>query len=324
MKHITHLINLLMKLLAKKKESVIHEFSKVYSIELEKKTITKMKNLYHLRKGKSTRPNSTGLLLLFNSCEKLKKNTKIISDNIETKKITLYETIGQIPNKGYVYLEKNIVLNPNMPNFKPNGYTKDELKDIKKKLDVIYKNIYDQDIVKYISEINNKLTECQIKSLKSFMQIKCTTILSGNDPMRDPKREYKPSNGEQSMLILNNSLCKEKDIYILDEPEMSVGHDYINSVIVPRIIELSKLGKTIIISTHDANIAVRTLPFVTVYRVDDEDKKKTYYGNPFNDSMINVENEQDRISWAKTCIDTLEGGCIAFRERGNYYGKENL
>ena len=154
--------------------------------------------------------------------------------------------------------------------------------------------------------------------------MKSVVVLSGNDPQNDSRREYTPSNGEQSMLILNHSLYKNKEVYILDEPEMSVGHDYINNIIVPRIIELSKLGKTVVVSTHDANIAVRTLPFIMIYRMEDGIKKKTYFGNPFNDNMINIDDNQDRISWAKTCIDTLEGGSIAFRERGNSYGKENL
>lgn len=40
--------------------------------------------------------------------------------------------------------------------------------------------------------------------------------------------------------------------------------------------------------------------------------------------MVNIDDQSDRIPWAQTCIDTLEGGSVAFRERGESYGKENL
>lgn len=316
---------LLLKLLDKHKEKVIHEFSKAYAIYLENLTINKIKELYQIKKGKNSKPNCTGLMLLYESCYKLNKSVEIIINHILDNKKVIYETIGRLPNKGFVYVEKSFVLNPDLSNFKPNtNYKKDDLKNLKKQLNLIKNNIYNVELTKYISDFNNKLNEANVKSLKAFMQMKSTIVLSGNDPQNDKSIEYTPSNGEQSMLILNHSLYKNKDIYILDEPEMSVGHDYINNIIVPRIIELSKLGKTVVVSTHDANIAVRTLPFIMIYRMDAGIKKKTYFGNPFNDKMVNIDDNQDKISWAKTCIDTLEGGAIAFRERGNSYGKENL
>lgn len=310
---------LLLKLLDKHKEKVIYEFSKAYSIYLENLTINKMKELYQIKKGKNSKPNSTGLMLLYDLCYKLNKSVEIIINNIENNKKVIYETIGRLPNKGFVYVEKSLVLNPDLSNFTPNKYYKrGDLKTLKKQLILIKNNIYNDGLTRYISDLNNKLNESNIESLKSFMQMKSVVVLSGNDPQNDSRREYTPSNGEQSMLILNHSLYKNKEVYILDEPEMSVGHDYINNIIVPRIIELSRLGKTVVVSTHDANIAVRTLPFIMIYRMEDGIKKKTYFGNPFNDNMINIDDNQDRISWAKTCIDTLEGGSIAFRERANY------
>ena len=40
--------------------------------------------------------------------------------------------------------------------------------------------------------------------------------------------------------------------------------------------------------------------------------------------MVNISDVNDKISWAKISIDTLEGGNIAFRERGEAYGRESL
>ena len=40
--------------------------------------------------------------------------------------------------------------------------------------------------------------------------------------------------------------------------------------------------------------------------------------------MRNYDNKELQISWAKTSIDTLEGGKEAFIERGEAYGKERI
>lgn len=317
---------LLTELLRNQKDRVIDEFSKVYSLYLEDFTIKKMKNLYQIKKGKNSKPNNIGLLNMFDSCVKIYNSTKRIIDNMNSKAVTEYKIIGEIPNKGFVNVKREIVLNPDVSSYQTfNRNNKSNLKDIKKSLIKSNECCFNGDIVESISTLTKKIKEYNITNLIDFMQMKATVVLSEHmDPKAGNVKEYTPSNGEQAMLLLNHSLYKDKDVYILDEPEMSVGHDYVNRIIVPRIIELSKLGKIIVISTHDANVAVRTLPFVTLYRCEKDDIKKTYYGNPFNDVMINVDDADDSISWAKTCIDTLEGGSIAFRERGISYGRENI
>lgn len=108
----------------------------------------------------------------------------------------------------------------------------------------------------------------------------------------------------------------KKDFYILDEPELSIGHKYINEVIVPKLKELSRQNKTIIISTHDANIAVRTLPLQTIYR----EYKKSYFGNLFIDKLICPDDNLE-LNWTETSLEHLEGGESAFLERKETYGK---
>ena len=53
----------------------------------------------------------------------------------------------------------------------------------------------------------------------------------------------------------------------LSKDPSSLGNDYISEVIVPLIKEKAKSGKRVIIATHDANIAVRTLPYNSIYRL---------------------------------------------------------
>src|SRR5690606_7288299 len=104
------------------------------------------------------------------------------------------------------------------------------------------------------------------------------------------------------------------------EPEKSLGNDYINDVIVPLLKERAKIGKKIIIATHDANIAVRTLPYNTIYRKHDLNSYKTYIGNPFSNNLVNINDSKDLLNWKDTSMKILEGGREAFGERGNIYG----
>lgn len=133
-------------------------------------------------------------------------------------------------------------------------------------------------------------------------------------------KPYAPSSGEASMVMLQEELARDADIYILDEPERSLGNEYISEVIVPLIKERARAGKRVFISTHDANIAVRTLPYSSVYRAHDHDGYKTYVGNPFTNRLLNTHDDADHLDWRNVSMRTLEGGPTAFGERGRIYG----
>ena len=104
------------------------------------------------------------------------------------------------------------------------------------------------------------------------------------------------------MLILDRALFEDKEVYILDEPERSLGNNFINDVVLPRINELAKLKKTIIIATHNANIAVRTLPFVSILKEYTNGEYKTYIGNPFVNKLINQDNEEEFKNFIHTIM----------------------
>ena len=122
------------------------------------------------------------------------------------------------------------------------------------------------------------------------------------------------------MVMLQKELEADKDVYILDEPERSLGNEYISDVIVPLIKERARAGKKIFISTHDANIAVRTLPYNSIYRCHEQLGYRTYVGNPFSNHLIDVSDSATRLDWKKVSMKTLEGGEQAFGERGQIYG----
>src|SRR5690606_4279447 len=108
---------------------------------------------------------------------------------------------------------------------------------------------------------------------------------------------YSPSSGEASMVMLQKELERDADIYILDEPERSLGNEYISDIIVPLIKERARAGKKVFLSTHDANIAVRTLPYCSVYRCHGPNGYSTYVGNPFSNYLVNVDDPADRRDW---------------------------
>ena len=320
-------LELVNKLIERQKKKVVFEFNVFHSLKLKEFTINKMKDLYLLKKGKNSKPNNCGLLNLYSKSKELFETVNSVIETIKTQSKYRYKLIGKIEGKGYVFVRKYITLNPNESKLEfDNGIKTNQLKAILDCLENIRCNFTSPKLVQHVSNFSSLKKSNEFTSLTKFMRSKNDVVLCdvSNPDENSNVEKHDPSNGEQSMLILNNSLYQEnKDIFILDEPEMSVGHDYINSSIVPRIIELSKLNKTVIVATHDANIAVRTLPFTTIYRCGDK-QKKTYVGNPFHSEMVNIDDQSDRIPWAQTCIDTLEGGSVAFRERGESYGKENL
>jgi len=131
--------------------------------------------------------------------------------------------------------------------------------------------------------------------------------------------EYSPSEGEKSMLLLNIKLNKDADFYLLDEPELSLGNQYISDDIVSKIQSLAKDNKYVIISTHNANIAVRTLPYLTIFRKHNNGIYKTYFGNPFTNLLKNIENQKDILYWKDESMKSLEGGPGAFNERRDIY-----
>lgn len=120
-------------------------------------------------------------------------------------------------------------------------------------------------------------------------------------------------------------LDSEKDVYILDEPELGMGNSYITSNILPRLIDLAKRRKTVIIATHNANIAVGTLPYISILRTHENGMYKTYVGNPFYDELRNIDDETDVKNWTQESMHTLEGGKNAFYDRKDIYesGKQS-
>lgn len=176
----------------------------------------------------------------------------------------------------------------------------------------ILKRAYADDLFQCISELNEIEDVEEINTVYEMLLFKRYFALD--------EQPYSPSSGESSMVMLQKELETDKEVYILDEPERSLGNEYINDVIVPLIKERARAGKKVFISTHDANIAVRTLPYSSVYRCHGPAGYSTYIGNPFTNNLVNPDDLGDQLDWKKVSMRTLEGGEEAFGERGKIYG----
>ena len=109
------------------------------------------------------------------------------------------------------------------------------LKEAKKSIFDSYDKVLSMDFNTYYSDMINNLTQNNIISMDSFLGVSKKFEIN-NEP-------YKPSSGEATMIILDDVLKAEHEVYLLDEPEKSLGNAYVNDVLVPRLNDLSKHKK---------------------------------------------------------------------------------
>ena len=240
---------------------------------------------------------------------------KKITMNIDTKINPSVEFVGDLGKKGKLFCKTVLIIqngeitNSDYKHLK--STTKVPEKNVARALREVYGSIYSANLFEKINQLKNIESGDQIRSIEDLLLFRRFFELN--------HREYKPSNGESAMILLTQELSSDKDIFIIDEPEKSLGNDYISDFIVPLLKEHAYSGKRIIIATHDANIAVRTLPYNSIYREHEHDCYRTYFGNPFSNRLVCKETG-DTHDWKDVSMRTLEGGRTAFGERGKIYG----
>lgn len=187
----------------------------------------------------------------------------------------------------------------------------EKLKDARENLNKLKRKVSSDDIEDALDKCKASLD--QINSLDVFVGLRKYPTLN------DDGEEYSPSNGEKAIIAIQRALDHDADFYVLDEPELSLGGEYIDNVIREKISNLGRVKKTVFIATHNANIAVRTLPYTSIYRKYDKGEYKTYVGNPFTNKLLNINDDNDALSWREESMRTLEGGEAAFKNRGEIY-----
>ena len=292
-----------------KEKEWIEQNSKI----LSNRTIEEVKKISTQFSQSKSIPSEAGLFKFISNRIQLKKALKKIVNCLNGKDIIKKEYLGNLVEKGNIYkYTKFKFLDSNGTKSKAEEYnsgTIQNLRNYKKLLCKALENIYNDKLIEIIKEIQE--FDFNIDDGKEFVGISKYVGDESGTP-------YNPSQGEKSMLLLNMRLNTDSDNYILDEPELSLGNQYISDVIVPHLINIANAKKRIIIATHNANIAVRTLPYLSILRKHNNGIYSTYLGNPFTNKLIEID-DQSELDWKKESLNILEGGEDAFGERSYIY-----
>lgn len=260
-----------------------------------------------------SRPNGTGFEEFALGRIRACGAAKVLSASLTVPEVTISDEYhGTIEGKGALSLRtiaRFVCQESSRSEF---SGKKTKLLDLKKCIDRIAQGIYDQQICDSVRSLNGLCEELGVLNITPFIGIRIITTF-------DDGTAYCPSSGEQGMLLFQHMLNSPSDVYILDEPEAGMGNSFIMSSIIPELIQLAKRNKTVVIATHNANIAVLTLPYMTIFREHSDGIYKTYTGNLFCDSLVNIEDPQEVKSWTKESMHLLEGGSVAFYGRKSIY-----
>ena len=294
------------------KDELISEFVLINSVRLTNFSLEHIKKAADNNTDTVSKPSSTGFYEFAMDRLALRQNVQRILVNITKKEISEKNELGTLEDKGKIYIKR--VYRMLCENSRTHEFDVGIriLSDIKKMLEVILDNFYMLDLSANITALSEKCKESTIKSTSKFLGLS-KIIVQEND------QEYSPSNGERAILLLEQILRLDADAYLLDEPELGMGNSYVDSQIRPQLSALGKQRKVVVIATHNANIAVRTLPYVSIFRDHQNGKYYTYIGNPFRDKLINIDDESDTRNWTEESMHTLEGGRDAFYERKAIY-----
>jgi predicted ATPase len=313
---ITHILSQLLKRLRGREWTSFSEWKEVCLLNSAIKTFRKEVGR---KTGTAAKPTTTGFRDYVMNRVKIEMNAREIVKSVDTNIPMQAESVGSLgSNKGVLQLlteftfQSGAIKEGALSSL--TGARKGSQKSFIKCVRKILKHAYADDLFQHISELDEIDDVEDIKTVYELLLFKRYFALGG--------RPYSPSSGEASMVMLEKELKTDKEVYILDEPEKSLGNEYINEVIVPLIKDRARAGKKVFLSTHDANIAVRTLPYSSIYRRHGKGGYSTYMGNPFSNNLVNPDDMEDQLDWKKVSMKTLEGGEEAFGERGIIYGND--
>lgn len=309
---------ILSELLSRLNNSKQASFSSWKEICLLNATIKTFRSEVARKTGTPSKPTTTGFREYAMNRIRTKVNSATIVRNIDTQISIQSENVGSLgSNKGVLEFRTEFkfqsgdITNSLFSSLA--GTKKGTQKKFINQVREILDHAYSDELFKCITKLNAIEDVEDIKTVYELLLFRRYFALDD--------QPYLPSSGEASMVMLQKELGTDKEVYILDEPERSLGNEYINDVIVPLIKERARAGKKVFISTHDANIAVRTLPYSSLYRYHGPEGYRTYIGNPFSNNLINPEDETAmHLDWKMVSMKTLEGGKKAFGERGKIYG----
>ena len=307
----TTLMLLLGKLCENINDAKMQKWNSDKSIKLTNWSIDKIKAIADKCSDTISKPSSVGFYDFAMGRFKLFENVEEICSTFSVEDKVEKEYLGNLEEKGDIYIQtryRMLTKESRTDEFKQ-GIT--VFRNCKLVIDGIKKAVLAENISEEVSKFQ-EFYDDGIKDIGAFIGVSKETALENGEI-------YRPSNGERGILLMQKLLDSESDVYILDEPELGMGNSYITSNILPKLTDLAKRRKTVIIATHNANIAVGTLPYISILRTHENGVYKTYIGNPFYDELRNINDETDTKNWTQESMHTLEGGKNAFYDRKDIY-----
>ena len=320
------LIGLLLQLKERLIDNYQHEWIDYHAKNLERFTIDHIKNALAAKEGVPVVPSNTGLNQTFIEYSSIYITTTRIKYCLTSEKTLQPVLVGNLSSKGPVKLITHIGIKNQSTESHPKEWTKRKYIDttanqqmfleFSKHINSIQRTLLTTDCAAEIGNLKTFMLENGIESLHKFVNY--LNVLSHNF-----SNDFKPSNGEQSILLvdaaLNNKAC---DVILLDEPDSGMGADYINDILIPEIRERARENKIIVIVTHDPNMVVRTHPYNCLYRTETGSLSyKSYMGSSFEEYMYNPDDINDKKTWVDSVLSICEGGVAAFNERMITYGE---
>lgn len=310
----------LTELLEKLNESIRcqakEHFIEYRSIQLANAALAKIKDEIDAKSETKSKPGSTGFFAFVKARIELKETTEKLMhalDPIDSSQEFERSYLGDLDDKGdayivtrYRYLVKESKTKEFEKGIRDLKMWKTALEELLDQAMGPMANAKQQDFAALCNEH-------AISNLSPFIGISRYIALGKS------KDEYVPSSGEEGILLLSHTLNEDADVYILDEAELGMSNSYVDAVIRGRIQKLARQGKTVILATHNANLAVRTLPYLSVYREHNNGTYKTYIGNPFTDKLVDIDDANNVLSWTKKSLEVLEGSKEAFYNRRDVY-----
>lgn len=312
-KTFNELLNLLSKNIL---DSYSNDLINIATIRLTNFTIDRIKRIADKNSNSVSKPSSTGFKEYVTNRLKIKNCVEEIIESISNKETFDTEHLGDIEGKGPIKIKKTYRMLSDKSKTAEFELGIKSLKEAKELLQQIRNKITSIELSIIVDHLNRLCQEKGIDSSECFLGRSKHTVTEDG-------KEYIPSNGEKGILMLQRNLENDVDAYFLDEPELGMGNSYVNNIICPQIEKLAKRHKVVVVATHNANIAVRTLPYTSIFRTHENGIYKTYTGNPFNDQLINISDPTDIKSWSYESLHTLEGGKEAFYERKFIYESNN-
>ena len=239
----TTLMLLLGKLCENINDAKMQKWNSDKSIKLTNWSIDKIKAIADKCSDTISKPSSVGFYDFAMGRFKLFENVEEICSTFSVEDKVEKEYLGNLEEKGDIYIQtryRMLTKESRTDEFKQ-GIT--VLRNCKLVIDGIKKAVLAENISEEVSKFQ-EFYDDGIKDIGAFIGVSKETALENGEI-------YRPSNGERGILLMQKLLDSESDVYILDEPELGMGNSYITSNILPKLTDLAKRRKTVIIATHN-------------------------------------------------------------------------